>query len=467
MIIKMEEYDPHITVDPISTPLKHPDYCVRKITFDNLNRSVETPFKVFSGRKLSWDIFNNFTSSIDEKIVENGRYVRGFDAWNDLKYLLTNASGDERNQKLTTFFKIDSKLWENLSLTTLSLVFPKNPYKQIAITKETKGEKTTRYIEPFDETSIIFLLNFIYSRSKACVLVPDIKLFDSNNKPLLSLGEYLDHVDNSIRILSQWNKKPVFAPLQLNLPVVDIERILDHYAEKKYSNIWVNFLARQCDESYIANIRSIRTLINSKMRSMTPVLYYTHIQKEITPNIQAEKVPSSDILTQFNGADFVGINKGKYEDNPGFSSEGEKRDFEQARNLGISLEKYKAMKQFHKNRLFDPNSYYYYNLNLYPRDLPQNVDLLNESVNQISNGILLYSEIERTRAYALEIAPKNVETAIKKELKEKQKSNPHKSLKDYILSKQALVDFPQLRNQLTDTISRQHTLLEDLGSLGD
>ena len=46
----MEEYDPHLSVDPISSSLKHPDYNVRKITFDNLNKSVETPFKVFQGK---------------------------------------------------------------------------------------------------------------------------------------------------------------------------------------------------------------------------------------------------------------------------------------------------------------------------------------------------------------------------------------------------------------------------------
>ncbi|GEM_PF-811565 len=466
----MEEYDPHLTVDPITSILKHPDYCVRKITFDNLNRSVETPFKIFHGKRLSFGDFEKFTSGIEEKIVENGRYVKGYNSWSDLKYLLTEASGNERNSKLTSFFRIDQELWDNLSFTTLSLVFPKNPYEQIAITNKTKGQEKTRYIEAFDETSFTFLLNYIYSKSKACVLVPDIKL-ENNKLPTMRINEYINHVDECVNILSQWNKKPIFVPLQLDLPVDHVEIILDHYAEKKYSNIWINFLAHQCDDSYIANIRAIRTRINTKMKSLMPVLYYTHIQKEITPNIQSEKVLASDILTQFNGADFIGINKGRYDDSPGFKSEGEKADYKHASDLGITLDQYKLMKAFHKNRLFDPNSYYYYNLNSYPRDLPTDIDLLrtNESINQIANGILLYSEIERTRLYALEIAPKNVEKAIKKDLKEKQgsKSKLKKTLKDYIETKQGMKDFPIIRNEITDTVPRQLTLLDDLDGLGD
>ena len=103
MTIKMEEYDSHLTIDPLTSNLKHPDYCVRKITFDNLNRSIETPFKVFSGKNLSWEIFDGYTSQIQEKIVENGRYIKGYRAWDSLKYLLTDASGNERNLKLSSF----------------------------------------------------------------------------------------------------------------------------------------------------------------------------------------------------------------------------------------------------------------------------------------------------------------------------------------------------------------------------
>lgn len=459
----MEEYDPHLTVDPISSKLKHPDYSVRKITFDNLNKSVETPFKIFPGKNLQLDVFDNFTTNIKEKFVENGRYVKGTKSWESLKYLLTEASGNERNLKLTNFFRINQELWDDLSLTTLSMVFPKNPYEQIKITYK----NNTRIIEPFDETSFTFLLNYIYSKSKACVLIPDIKL-DTKS---ISVKTYLKHVDDCMRLLSQWNKKPIFVPLQLDLSADSIDEILDHYAKQRYSNIWINFLAHQCDDSYIANIRAIRTRINRKMSSLTPVLYYSHIQKEITPNIQSQKVLASDILPQFNGADFVGITKSRFEDMPIFGSDMEKADYKHATDLGITLDQYKLMRTLHKNRLFDPSSYYYYNLNLYPDDLPTDIDLLrtNESVNRIANGVLLYSEIERTKEFALEIAPKNVEKAIKKGLKEKQESKEKakKTLKDYIETKQGMKDYPLIRDEITDLAPRQMTFLDDLGELGD
>ena len=466
----MEEYDPHLSVDPISSSLKHPDYNVRKITFDNLNKSVETPFKVFPGKELSSDIFDNFTSNIKEKFVENGRYVKGGKSWGGLRYLLTEASGDERNSKLTSFFRINQDLWDNLPLTTLSMVFPKNPHEQTTFTYEKKGApKITKTIEAFDETCFTFLLSYIYSKSKACVLVPDIKL---NNKgtPVLSINKYLEHVDECVSILSQWNKKPIFVPLQIDLPANHVDEILNHYAKKRYSNIWINFLTHQCDDSYIANIRAIRTIMNKKMKSLTPVLYYSHMQKEITPNIQSVKVLASDILTQFNGADFIGINKSRFDDMPIFGDDAQKADYKHALDLGITLDQYKLMRSLHKNRLFDPSSYYYYNLNLYPHDLPTDTDLLitNESVNRIANGVLLYSEIERTKQLALELAPKNVERAIKKDLKEKQppKEKPKKTLKDYLDSKQAMMDFPIIRDEITDLKPRQSTF-DELGGLGD
>lgn len=467
----MEEYDPHITIDPITSILKHPDYCVRKLTFDHLNKHIETPFKVFSGKKLGLRDFNNFTSGIDDRIVENGRYIKGYNAWNTLKYLLTNANGDERNFKLMNFFRIDPKLWDTVSLTTISLVFPKNPYDDIAISNKTNGQIITRHIEAFSENSMIFLLQFIYSRSSACVLVPDIKMQSSSGDPIISIDKYLEHIDECVSILSQWNKKPIFVPLQIDRPVVEVERILDHYAEKKYSNIWINFLAHQCDASYIANIRSIRTIINKKMKSLDPILYYTHIQKEITPNIQLKKVLASDILTQFNGADFIGINSGRYDDSPGFSSEGEKADFKHAINLKISLAQYKLMKSLHKNRLFDPNTYYYYNLDSYPRDLPTDLELLrtNDSINRIANGVLLYGEIERTRKYAIEIAPKNLGKAFEQEIKVRRTLQPKikRTLKEYLELKQGLNDNPIIRDGITDSASRQLTFFDEIEELGD
>jgi hypothetical protein len=456
----MEEYDPHITVDPISS-LKRPEYTIRNITFENLNKSVETPFKIFSGKSVNSDVFDNFTGNIKEKFVENGRYVKGYPSWNNLKRLLTEASGNERNNKLTNFFHIDQKLWDSLSFTTLSLVFPKNPYEQIKIS----NKSGTRIVEPFDENCFTFLLNYIYSKSKACVLVPDIKL-EGNN---ISIKKYLEHVDECVRILSQWNNKPIFVPLQIDLSVDSVDEILTHYAQKRYSNIWINFLAHQCDESYIANIRAIRQIINKKIKFYDVVLYYSHIQKEITPNIQADKVLASDILTQFNGADFVGINKSRYDDMPIFGNEMQESDRKHAADLEITYDQYLEMRSLHKNRLFDPLSYYYYNLNLYPHELPLDYNLLrnNESINRIANGVLLYSEIERTKQFALEHTPKNVEKAIKKEQKDKQKrkdiqKNP---LKEYVEKLQGLKDYPRIKEEITNPM-RQSTFLDDLGSLG-
>jgi hypothetical protein len=442
----MEEFDPHISIEPISK-IKNPDYKARTITFENLNKRIETPFKIFPGKNLSNDVFDNFSSGINDKFVENGRYLKGYQTWERLRHLLTDASGDERNSKLTTLFRINPKLWEELPLTTLSLVFHKNPYEPLKFTYE---NKPPRVLEPFDDSCFTFLLSFIYARSKACVLIPDIKI-EGNS---IAIKKYLDHVDECVRIISQWNNKPIFVPLQLNLSADTLNEILTHYNKMKYSNIWINFLAHSCDESYIGNLRAYRQRINNKMKSLDVSLYYSHIQKEITPNIQSEKVLASDILTQFNGADFIGINKNKYDDMPIFGSDFRRtNDAKRADELNLTIDEYNEMRVLNKNRLFDPNSYYYYNLDQYPQYLPLDLHLLtNESINAIQNGILLTSEIERTREFVLEANPKNVEKEVKKELKERKTNEPRKkTLIDYIDNLQGIKDNPVIRRAITNS----------------
>jgi len=442
----MEEFDPHLSIEPISR-IKNPDYNAKLVTFENVNKRIETPFKIFPGKNQNRDIFDNFTSDIKDKFVENGRYLKGFKTWDNLRYLLTEASGDERNSKLTALFRINQSLWSEMSLTTLSLVLHKNPYEELKFTYE---DKPTRTVEAFDESCFTFLLGFIYSKSKACVLIPDIKL-EGNT---ISIDKYLEHVDDCVRIVSDWNNKPVFVPLQLNLSADNLNEILTHYNKMKYSNIWINFLAHPCDEGYIGNLRAYRQRIKKKMKSLDICLYYSHIQKEITPNIQSEKALASDILTQFNGADFIGINKSMYDDMPIFGPDFKRtNDSKLAVKLGITIDELNRLKLLNKNRVFDPTSYYYYTIEEYPKLLPLDSTLLtNEGVNSIQNSILLSQEIKQTRDFVLENNPKLIEKEIRNEMNKRKSGKPRKkTLIDYIDRLQGMKDNPIIRRAITNT----------------
>ena len=87
------------------------------------------------------------------------------------------------------------------------------------------------------------------------------------------------------------------------MPQTNLNKVINHYRKKKYSNIWINFDTEPCNLAYSESLRYIRQSIKNNFKSMDVVLYSSHIGKEINPNIRDTKVAASDILTQFNGAD--------------------------------------------------------------------------------------------------------------------------------------------------------------------
>ncbi|MHA1651634.1 MAG: hypothetical protein ACTSYB_15690 [Candidatus Helarchaeota archaeon] len=126
-------------------------------------------------------------------------------------------------------------------------------------------------------------------------------------------------------------------------------------------------------------------------------LYFSHIKKEINPHVKDERVIASDILSQFFAADFIGINMKpirvfKKPIDEIIEESIMKGEFQ-------SKQQYQLAQKLHKSRIFDPESYYYYNINIYPHSLPFNRDsLLNkEEMNKLVNSTILFGEIERTK----------------------------------------------------------------------
>ena len=413
------DFDPHISVENVAN-VKNPDYCIRAINLENLRKTIETPFKIISGDGVDITSFKHYSSQIPNAIFENARFLQGPNSWKALEKYLTELPATQRNNKLRTFFKIDKRLWDN-SLTMLSLTFPRNPFEMHTFSTTTFGG--------LDEDSYIFLLNFIYSNSSAFVLVPDIKI-KSNSFVM----RYLEIVDFSVKQLSEWNNKPIFVPLQIDLSERNLITIISHYKEREYSNIWINFSNHPCDSDFSANLRSIRQLIDKYMYGIDVVLHYSHIKQEIQPHVHDTKVAASDILTQFSGADFIGVKRfgGMY--NPQ-ANDPDYIELQASKNNFNSVDEYKQAINFHSSRLFNPNTYYYHNIDCYPEGLDIDTSLLTDKAhNKLTNSMLLYKEVETTKAFVEENATNS--------------SITNRPLRDYLNKKSMLRDNESIRNSI-------------------
>ncbi len=98
----------------------------------------------------------------------------------------------------------------------------------------------------------------------------------------------------------------------------------------------------------------------------------------------------------------------------------------------------------HKHQIFDPDSYYYYNINRYPRELSIDAEVLlgNNPVNRLYNSLLVFLEIDRTKEIIGET----------------------KSVKQYLDTKSACKENPGLIESINPP-ERQSDLNEFLGSL--
>ena len=112
-----------------------------------------------------------------------------------------------------------------------------------------------------------------------------------------------------------------------------------------------------------------------------------------------------------------------------------------------NIEEYEKMRLYHKSRIFDPNSYYYYMIFKYPHtlDIDRN-SLFDKNINKLFNSVLIHSEVERTKGYI------NQKGSLKEYLKGKRALQDNEDIVDKIISK-----------KITDNGKRQVDLFEILG----
>lgn len=430
----MSEFDPHISKQILTKAKDCSVYVVKETEIEHLNKKIKTPYKVLEGKQINNEHAAQLTKNIEKPIFESGTYVARYRSWTKLYYLLEEAE-ETQTGGLDNFFGLRKKMWDS-ALTTVSLVFAKNPFeKNVFDTKE-----GIKHLQPLDMDSYDSLLDYIDAASKFLILSPDIRI--KGREKTITVDDYIKFVDHSIKVLSEFNKKPIFAPLQIHLSQRNLRKILVHYKKQKYTNIWVNFNANNIGGTYFSRLKTLHRHIDKIMGLENVTLYFSNIKKEINPHIKDEKVVGSDILSQFFAADFIGVNREPLRiidenQDERINELIMKGEFESRKDYDDSL-------KYHKSRILDPESYYYYNIDKYPHkiNIDKNLNLDDVQINKLVNSILIHSEVERTKNFV----------------------ENKKIIKPYVKNKKALEE-TKIINDLPIEGETQSKILDFLGGL--
>ena len=388
----VDEFDPHLSCERVRRADDIRDYVVKEIALDGEKRNtiqLTTPTKTLDSigiqaivdKKVATPEFiKNKTTPL---IVECPLYVSHPQTWKGIGRMIESSEND-----VSSFRKI---IGFNTNLNSIrpdvivpSVVFSKNPFMK-------RVTSQGRVYQPFDEDNFETFLQNIYTHSKNLLLVPDVKFGKSYNT---ELDEYLRIISKFMDILSERNKKPIFVPIQPTITKKAITAILDYYKKNKYSNIWIDYTGSTLNEKHQSGVRMILRALD-KAFGDEYVVYHSQMNKILTTSIESNEAPSSDMLSQFLGADLIGcyvkpwkyVEEMKEEDilQRGFKSVGQYEDV---------LRKSKA-------RIFNPNTYYYH----YPQTHQDyNKWKLNEHKIMNDNGIInalntiyKFNEVERVK----------------------------------------------------------------------
>lgn len=442
--------DSHISIDAKETKRASDlEHCIRKrLTIDHLKLPLDTPFKLLDGKDVDFDeTARQVVAEVDRPIFEIGRRVARDGSWNALHYLLQEA-GSDKVSGLNDFFKLKKEMRESEQLTTLSVVFRRDPFPKKRVFLKEGKRRRRKYLDALSEEDYESLLDYLHEASRAYVLCPDVKI----GEPGLSVKSYESFIDRNMVILDSYNQKPVFAPIQLDRPLSEIVEILEHYRANGYHNIWINLNGGEWCGPYFSNIRGFLRHVDrlysadGKSGLNHVCLHYSHVKKESGSHPRLDHVLSSDILSQFFSGDFIGINQSKQAG--GMDKKKEEERVEKLIESGQvkGWDDYIERKEAQRTRIFDPESYYYVNIEKYPKVLPIGTDVLKlPQINRLYNSAMLQSEIERTKNYLI---------------------TKNNRIRPYIKGKKALKDNPGILNDLVPRgRPTRQTLMDELGRL--
>ncbi|KYK19913.1 hypothetical protein AYK24_04720 [Thermoplasmatales archaeon SG8-52-4] len=418
-----DDFDPHLSCEEKKKSKDVPGYISKSIIFDSDRYSdIITPYKIIDIQSLSrrtLSIFSNLKYNI---IFESPKYIwqpQTYSAINDINEGYVNDTN-----RFLGILGLKPLLSDNIrnSMSIGSVAFHRNPFK------ERISSSSGKAYPQLNINSFATFLNNLYAYSKGMVLVPDINITRIPKMGLtIEPSEYLKIIEYFTTILSERNNKPIFVPIQTNLTKKATEEILVFYKSKRYKNIWINFSGGEVGGRHLSGFRSILNILDKQYPKNDYVLFCSHMQKEISPDIREYKAPSSDMLSQFIGVDFIGSTR---EPVKGFSADFDLDEY--IKKLGFSDKKnYEEARKLHRSRIFDPLSYYYFSPKHYP-NLPGKLnrnDLINdENINKSVDNFIKFREIENVKGMV----------------------NDGKNLKNYLKNKTMFNESKEIFNEIID-----------------
>lgn len=396
-----DNFDPHITCEGIQKAKDISSYTTKEIVFDSTKTQMITPIKTMDMDGLTGETLPLYSSIKMPLILESALYVWHPQTWRSINDIIEGDLND--TTKLLKILSLKPNLYKRIpdTLATTSVVFSRHPFRErVSVSKY----RVNKY-PPLDRSNFETFLQDLYSYSRGMVLIPDIKIANIPKKPPLipktmrtiEIEEYLDIISEFTTILSEKNKKPIFVPIQTTLTKKAAKQILSFYKSMGYSNIWINFSAGEVWGRNLAGLRTILNVLDSTFGPEGYFVYCSHMKKEIAPNLVDNKTASSDMLSQFFGADIVGTNR---EPLRILSDEVDQEEYVIKKGF-TSVNEYKKALQLHKARIFDPASYYYYKPTHHPslsRGLFTIVDLVKSvTKNKAVDSFMKFKEVEQVK----------------------------------------------------------------------
>lgn len=332
----MSKVELHTTIDEVVRSKDVNGFELKKI--DLGGKKYETPLKsIYISNKVPPPV--RLSPSLYNVPYETNRVI-----WKSQQYESIEKAIREGNEQ-----RIREILWttEKLARTNLSCVLSFSKFPMIEFERR-RFDEFLDFVHAFSR--LLFVPNVRYSKHQKSAMEYDAK-------------QFIDHVDFSVQSFHELNSKPIFVPLDIDLPQDISGRILLHYKDKGYTNIWVD--AKGKDLSSKASIAKLRTLSKNIKRTLPESLIYVTNMRNI-PRDDEDALAPSDFLPVFMYADFIGAPfKGVMGFPPKVKSYAEK------------TEKPKVKRDA---SLFDSSTYYYL--------LPDKIELKDENLDNARIRIL-------------------------------------------------------------------------------
>lgn len=414
----VDNFDSHLTCERCERSEDVYGFSNKLISFDKRKYdNIETPFKAINMKSLSKESTEIFSDISNQIIFDSPKYI-----WNERTYSAIDDINEGFVNESKRFLKI-MNLVPNLidefsaPIAVSSVCFSKNPFEE-------RISSNNKKYDPLDKKNFETFLQNIYAYSKGMVLVPDIRIKKINGEYTIRLEDYLKTIDYFIQILSARNNKPIFVPIQTNLTKKITRKILGHYQKKGYTNLWVNFGGGSVKGRNLAGLRFILSYLDRNFDSEDYFLYYTHMKQEIKRHIKEDKAPASDILFQFVGGEIIGADR----EFSGLAFDGPSKEELAAKNNYSSVKEYEREKDLDKNRIFDPETYYYYKATSHPSlTIPNEskIDFIDSTRGKAINEKFKLEEIEAVK----DVSRKG---RLKRYLNKKPMLNQEKDIKQHI-----------------------------------